>query len=99
LNGGGDLGLAGVVYSLTGSVGYLMLTLHLGKTPPRLATYQRAGSVYYYCDSLVNIRTGIGDIYDDDTEKALVPKSATEKEGSYWFFYYFGKKSIIFIFL
>lgn len=30
-----------------------------------------------------SIRTGICDIYDDDTEKALVAKSATEKEGSY----------------
>lgn len=35
-----------------------------------------------------------------DTDKALVPKSATEKEGSYMVgFYYFGNKSLIYFFL
>lgn len=73
------------VLAYKGRGGYPMLRLHLGKTPPRLATYQWAGFVDYCCDSLDNIRAEIGDIYDDDTDKALVPKSATEKEGSYGF--------------
>jgi hypothetical protein len=53
------------------------------KTPPRLATYQRAGSVDYFYDSLVNLVPKLVIFTMIDTDKALVPKSATETEGSF----------------